>query len=318
MKRTYRHHISTLALAISLGTSAFAADLRQDIMVKDTAISFGDIFTDAGDATGVTFMASPAPGGYTQISAYELEKLALKHGIDWERPAFLKKVRISRKGYAVSQEHLTTMVEDAARSHGIYDDIQVRLYGTRSNVFLASAAQVQALSFHSFTLNQRQDRFTATITSPGSATDGNIRLTGTLERVRAVPVLAGSLTPGEIITEADITWQTIAVRRINASTIQTLDALVGKTLRRPVSAGGILRTSDVMRPQMVKKGAAVHVTLAQGGMFLSSTGKALENGGDGDMIRVMNLRSKKTIEARITGPNSVEIVSASPLRLASR
>jgi len=42
-------------------------------------------------------------------------------------------------------------------------------------------------------------------------------------------------------------------------------------------------------------------------MTLTAQGKAEEDGSRGDVIRVRNLQSNKTIEATITGPDSVAV-----------
>lgn len=44
--------------------------------------------------------------------------------------------------------------------------------------------------------------------------------------------------------------------------------------------------------------------------MLSAKGKALENGGLGDTVRVMNTQSKSVVQGTVTGPETVSIAPA--------
>ena len=46
---------------------------------------------------------------------------------------------------------------------------------------------------------------------------------------------------------------------------------------------------------------------SKGGIMLSAQGKALENGGLGDTVRVMNIQSKSVVQGTVTGPETVSI-----------
>jgi flagella basal body P-ring formation protein FlgA len=50
--------------------------------------------------------------------------------------------------------------------------------------------------------------------------------------------------------------------------------------------------------------------------MLTTRGKALESGGDGDAISVLNVETKRTIQGVVSGPNRVTIMST--MRRASR
>ncbi|GHF29390.1 flagellar basal body P-ring biosynthesis protein FlgA [Kordiimonas sediminis] len=290
--------------------TAFAAVLKNQIEVTQDTVRLSDIFDGEDITQDIVIMAAPAPGQDTQISAYELESLALKNGVNWERPSLLKKVRIARAGNRLSQNTLQDMVEDAAHANGLYDKLNVRLFGSQKDLFLPVDLNPASLAFEEFTLSPNKDRFTAILHVPTSAgAYDRITLTGALEQIRQIPVLASGIMPGHVISEADILWESFPIRRLTRNTVQSMDELIGMTLRRPIRSGNMIRTTDVQRPELVKKGSAVQVILSQGSMQLSSVGKALESGGKGEMIRIMNLSSKKTIEARIIAADRVEIVT---------
>jgi flagella basal body P-ring formation protein FlgA len=42
-------------------------------------------------------------------------------------------------------------------------------------------------------------------------------------------------------------------------------------------------------------------------MALTALGRAIESGADGEVIQVMNVQSKKTVQALVVGPNLVQV-----------
>ncbi|MNF12653.1 flagellar basal body P-ring biosynthesis protein FlgA [compost metagenome] len=55
------------------------------------------------------------------------------------------------------------------------------------------------------------------------------------------------------------------------------------------------------------KGSLVTITLATENLTLSVQGKALQDGGRGDVIRVVNTQSNRILEATVAGPSIVAV-----------
>ena len=71
--------------------------------------------------------------------------------------------------------------------------------------------------------------------------------------------------------------------------------------------GRAIRSTDVRRPVLVEKGSLVTMSLDRPGMSLSARGKALDNGSEGDTVRIANAQSSNIVEARVTGPGRVTV-----------
>jgi flagellar basal body P-ring formation protein FlgA len=56
---------------------------------------------------------------------------------------------------------------------------------------------------------------------------------------------------------------------------------------------------------LIAKGNPVVLVATAGGLAVSAPAEALEDGGMGDVIRVLNLSSQREIKAVVTGKNSV-------------
>jgi flagellar basal body P-ring formation protein FlgA len=74
-----------------------------------------------------------------------------------------------------------------------------------------------------------------------------------------------------------------------------------------VSAGTPLRNADLMKPEIVQKNDTVMLHYEVPGIVLTLRGKALESGAEGDMISVLNVNSKRTIQGIVTGPGRVTV-----------
>jgi len=82
---------------------------------------------------------------------------------------------------------------------------------------------------------------------------------------------------------------------------------VGKAARRVVRAGQPLRNADLMRPEIVQKNDTVMLYYEVPGIVLTMRGKALESGAEGDLVSVLNVNSKRTIQGIVTGPGRVTV-----------
>jgi len=78
-------------------------------------------------------------------------------------------------------------------------------------------------------------------------------------------------------------------------------------LRRALRARQPLYAYDIKKPVVVKKGELVTLVFALPGIELTAQGQALADGGKGDVIAVLNARSRRTIEGRVSGPGTVAV-----------
>ena len=79
----------------------------------------------------------------------------------------------------------------------------------------------------------------------------------------------------------------------------------GLTPRRMIAAGKPVKANDVQAPRIVARGEAVTLIYKAGALNLTARGKALEFGAKGDVIRVVNTQSNRSIDAIVTGDQEV-------------
>lgn len=83
--------------------------------------------------------------------------------------------------------------------------------------------------------------------------------------------------------------------------------MVGLEVRRAIYAGHPINQSDLGPPTLVRRNEIVTMTFRNRGIALRAEGRALGAGGSGEVVDVMNLESRRTIRAVVTGSRSVEV-----------
>ena len=48
------------------------------------------------------------------------------------------------------------------------------------------------------------------------------------------------------------------------------------------------------------------------GLYLTGRGKAIDSGTEGDVVNIVNLQSKRTVQGVVTGPGQVTITAPGP------
>jgi flagellar basal body P-ring formation protein FlgA len=70
-----------------------------------------------------------------------------------------------------------------------------------------------------------------------------------------------------------------------------------------------------MKPDLVLRNEAVTLIYEAPGLMLTIRGKALESGAEGDLVNVLNIQSKRTVQGTVSGPGQVTMA---PPRLVTR
>lgn len=111
-------------------------------------------------------------------------------------------------------------------------------------------------------------------------------------------VAARTIPAQTILTFEDLTLTSSVTQ---GGTDNPLD-LVGKESRAALYLGRPIRLSDVTTPAIIERNQLVSLVFEMGGLSIRTEGRALDRGGVGDTIMVMNLSSRSTVSAKL-GPD---------------
>lgn len=105
----------------------------------------------------------------------------------------------------------------------------------------------------------------------------------------------------EILTADDVTL----VEGKTQGSAQLVEQVVGLEARRVLYAGRPISLSDLGAPAVVERNGLVKLGYRLNGLLIMTEGRALSRGGFGERVRVINMRSKKTVTGTIGGDGVV-------------
>jgi len=120
-----------------------------------------------------------------------------------------------------------------------------------------------------------------------------------------VLVAARDLARGEPLGPADLRRVTLETTRMRGRTLSAF--LPDRTLRRALREGSVVLEEDLVPVVLVKRGELVTMRLQRGPLRLAARGQARSDGTRGSVIAVMNVDTKRVIQARVAGPQLVEV-----------
>jgi len=139
--------------------------------------------------------------------------------------------------------------------------------------------------------------------------------TGTLLETVAAVVATRIVGRGEIVRAADLAIERRPKAEAIGDVVATIGDAIGYAARQGLRQGQPLRRADLMKPTLVKRDDNVTLVYDLPGIALTTRGKALEGGSEGDLISVLNLQSKRTLQGIVVGLGRVDI--AAPARTAA-
>lgn len=112
---------------------------------------------------------------------------------------------------------------------------------------------------------------------------------------------ARHLRAGTIIQGADIVIDGGA----SDAVASLKNTIVGMEIKRTIYAGKPLTLSELGSPTVIKRNAVITIEFIRGPLVITTDGRALDPGGVGDTVRVMNLNSRIILSAIVVGANKV-------------
>ncbi len=84
---------------------------------------------------------------------------------------------------------------------------------------------------------------------------------------------------------------------------------LGLETRVAIYAGKPVRQSDLGGPALVDRNQVVTLIYRAGGLAISTEGRAMGRGAEGDMLRVINLASRTTVTGRVGADGAIYLGS---------
>lgn len=128
-----------------------------------------------------------------------------------------------------------------------------------------------------------------------------------------------ALLPASAMADSVVATRTIRAQSVIAAqdvamvpaeitgALTATDAAVGLEAKVTLFAGRPVRAADLAAPALIQRNQVVAVVYQVAGLKIRTDGRALERGGAGAVIKVMNLASHLTVQGAISPDGSVRV-----------
>ena len=311
--KCFRHliHFAALSFAICFGitTTAYAdpLTLRHNAVVDSAALKLSDLFYGLPQNKDKVIGNAPRPGEDMRLNARTLLRIALATHINWRPTDSEESIVIERAATIIENEDIKSKLKVAMTQSGIKGAYDLSITEGPNKIIL-SPNHDAVFEIKDMQLNQRYKKFSATLFSPNAKNPiRTVQISGNYEKIIDIPVLNQSARTGFIIGTNDIDYVQIKERDLRHDTVLNENTLIGKTPRRIIVAGEPIKKASLKTPKIVSRGDMVTMVFENGPLQLTTQAKALQNGAKGDLIRVVNLGSSKTLQAIVSGDKEVTV-----------
>ena len=283
--------------------------LKPNVTVDSAIINLSDLFSNAGILGEVPVAYAPKPGQRAIFDARWLFRAAKTHGLKWQPLSPTAQTVVQRTSVIISRKDIENLIIDALKTEGLDADMSIELSNKFLRLHLPTKTSTE-LEISDFVYQQRTNRFSAIINVPtGERQDKRLRITGRAYRTIEVPVLVSRISSDAIIKKSDLKWIRVRSSHLPRNTALNGSELIGMSPKRSLRASSPIRRTDLQKPHLVKKNSLVTIYHKVPNMTLTAKGKALDNGALNQSIRILNSRSKQTIEAKVIGYGRVTVLS---------
>jgi flagella basal body P-ring formation protein FlgA len=208
-----------------------------------------------------------------------------------------------------SQSH--DSIREAARQHALADTAQ-----------RSGRVEVTVGSLDSRLRLAACDRPLSTYDSPNGLNGGRgvvgVRCEGSRPWKLFVPVQLAQIEPvvvsrrplarGQTLQAEDLALSEIDVSGVHRAYFSRIEDLVGMRSKRSLPSGEVLHAGLLEREQLVRRGSQVEILADTAGLQVRMRGKAMADGGRGDLVKVKNLSSGRVVSGTVEGPGLIRVM----------
>ncbi|MBS0559515.1 MAG: flagellar basal body P-ring formation protein FlgA [Proteobacteria bacterium] len=289
---------------------AAAATLRPMTSLHGPVVKLSDLFDDAGPRAAQALGPGPAPGGRIVVEAPQLAAIARQFGVDWQPASPADRAVLDWPGRPLDRDAVIAALRPALVDAGAAPDSDIDIAGFNPPVVPFDSRPAASISQLDY--DAASGRFSALLSfSAPDMPPLDLRVAGRAEPTVTVPVAAARLPAGTVVRPGDLRMARLHAALLHADVAGAPEQAVGLELRHQVLPGQPLPVADLQPPTLVSRGGSVLVQLDSPGIALTAKGVALDSGGLGAAVRVLNPASRAVLDAEVIGPARVRVAPGS-------
>jgi flagella basal body P-ring formation protein FlgA len=326
---TTRTLLLAAALLVASAAAAFGASgddtiaapvLRANVTVTGDVVRIGDVIDNAGVAAQIAIYRAPDLGTTGTLPTAQVLSVLRAHQVIGVEAKDIKQVSVTRLARTVEAKEIEQDIAHALEHRGGLGDaanltltFDRDLQDVQLDASNSGAMQLVATRFE-----PRSGRFDVTfeVADDSGTAATRLRFTGNAIETVEAAVLTRNVERNDILKSSDV----VIERRPKADVggdAAGRNHSVGMQMRRPMRSGQPLRSADLVKPDLVQRDQEVTVIYQSAGLYLTTRGKALDSGAEGDLVNVLNPQTKRTLSGTVSARAQVTIQIATPKPVAA-
>jgi flagellar basal body P-ring formation protein FlgA len=284
--------------------------LKAAATVNSDLVRIGDLVDNAGAVASIPVFRSPDIGTTGIVPVSQVLDALRSHDLLLVDTRNLAEIEVTRSGHAILSKDIEARIARVfAGRQGLGEEKNLSVILDREiRPLRLDETAFAELAISRAYYDRRGGRFDVTFEIPNTRIV--YRFTGALVELAEVGVLARPVGRGETIRSADITIERRPKAEVSSDGVDSLDQAIGFAARQALPAGRLLKRGDLVKPDLVKRDEQVTLLFEAPGITLTMRGKALESGTQGDLVNVLNVQSKRTIQGYVSGPSRIFVPSS--------
>ena len=112
---------------------------------------------------------------------------------------------------------------------------------------------------------------------------------------------------GYVLRDGDVYRSKMDIRKLPRNAVRNPEAVIGKSLKRSVSANMPVVEDMIEKETLVKRGQRVMLIITDNGFNIRADGEIIEKGYVGTPVKAVNLSSRKEVVGILVDENTVEV-----------
>jgi flagellar basal body P-ring formation protein FlgA len=281
---------------------------QSPIVVAASNVTVGDVFCQGISPQVASYVLAPTPqaGDKLVLTASDLDRVVQNFKLAWQAPTNAELV-ITSDQTTIKADIVTNLLVSNEFFQDV-NDLDIKLNDQNPWVLPIHVKKPILKA-----VNIKADLPKQTITATIEAYDSNKKIAektveGILQEMVTVPVFLTRVATNTTITDDMLGEQRLPKTAVAAGTVLAKNDVVGMVAKRALSPQKPILATSLTAPILIKRNDLVTIRYIKGTMQLETRARAMANGAKDEWVQLMNLSSKKLLEARVIGPQLAEIV----------
>ncbi|MGR3218351.1 MAG: flagellar basal body P-ring formation chaperone FlgA [Candidatus Anammoxibacter sp.] len=300
-------------------SSGIVIDLKSNSFVRGRNITVGDIATVTGadidlslTIDSIVLARAPWPGNDTTIGLGEIMTMLNNRGVDLNEVSFegASEVTVNVESIVISGREIAAHAEKYLRNKLAHGDdylvLELQLVPHDQVVPLGNGDVKLKFTRISSGRSKKHIYLSISIMVDGDVFR-TVGLTFNVQRFGSVVVAKRVIKSGQVIRKRAVSIESVETTRLINTTFDNVESVIGKIAKRSFRPGQVITEEMLKNVAVMRKGDTVVILIKSRGFSIRSKGICKEDGTYGDMVKVVNIDTKKVLYGNVLDRGTVEV-----------